>query len=365
MTSRGIAPAIAALIVIALCAAGPLAASASAADAANPPRPFPAPGMDDMLGSGWGPDAAAQRARPPVDGSGAFVYRRGRFTPLARIPGAGASIHYALNNRGEVAGVYVDDGAVIGPDGSYPVDAVHGFVKDRRGAVTRFDVPGGFNAFPQGMNDRGQVAGIYLDAAGVQTGFVRDRSAAVTTISLSPIGTKARDINDHGDVVGIYGEPAENELGYVVRGYLRDPRGEITTIEIPGTAETDPYAINDRNQIAGTYLDAGATFNPDGSVPPGTLHGFLRDKHGVTRLDVPGSLLTVALDVDNRGRVAGGYIDAAGRQHAFLWTRGRYTVIDAPRPLDSRAMGNIATAINDRGELVIPEPDVALVTPAQ
>jgi hypothetical protein len=51
---------------------------------------------------------------------------------------------------------------------------------------------------PQGINDRAQVAGIHLDRGLVQTGFVRDRTGHVTTIDLSEIGTKARDINDRG-----------------------------------------------------------------------------------------------------------------------------------------------------------------------
>jgi uncharacterized membrane protein len=210
------------------------------------------------------------------------------------------------------------------------------------------------------MNDRGQIAGIHLDPDGIQAGFLRARDGSVTTISLSAIGTKARDVNDRGEVVGIYGEPADNELGYVIRGYLRDRDAEVTTIAVPGAGETDPYAIDDRSRIVGSVLDTGATFGPDGSVPPSMLHGFLWDKGRVTRLDVPGSLLTVALDIDDRGRIVGGYTDPTGRQHGFLYEHGSYTTIDAPRPLDPFAMGSIAAGVNDRGEIVIPEPTTTL-----
>jgi hypothetical protein len=159
--------------------------------------------------------------------------------------------------------------------------------------------------------------------------------------------------------------PPANEPGYVVRGYLRDRNEKTTTIAIPGAAETSPYAIDDRGRIAGSYLDTGVAPDPDSSVPPGTQHGFVWDKGRVTRLDVPGALLTIALDVDDRGRVAGGYVDPTGTQHGFLYAKGRYTTIDAPRPLDPFAMGNIATAIDDRGEFVIPEPIIKLVPPKQ
>ena len=218
---------------------------------------------------------------------------------------------------------------------------------------------------PQGINDRGQVAGIYLDRDLVQTGFVRDRSGHATTIALSPIGTKARDINDRGQVVGIYAEPTDNELGYFVRSYLRDRDGNVTTIDIPGAGETSPYTIDDRSRVVGTYTDAGVTAGPDGRYPAGTLHGYVRDRHGVTMLDVPGSVVTVALDINDRGQVVGGYIDSAGRQHGFHYHNGRYTTIDAPRPLEPFAMGNIATGINDRGEIVVPEPVITLVPPQE
>jgi len=298
-----------------------------------------------------------------ADGGGGFLLHGGRFTPLAAIAGAGSQVHYAIDDRGDIAGVYVEAGARPGPDGAYPPEAVHGFVRDRRGHVVSFDVPGGANTVPQGIDDRGRIAGIYLDRDLVQTGFVRDRGGKVTTIHLSPIGTKARDVNDRGQVVGIYADPADNDLGYDVRSYRRDRDGRVTTVDVPGAGETSPYAIDDRGRIVGSYTDAGVTTGGDGGYPAGTLHGYVQDRRGVTTLDVPGAVATVALDVNDRGQVVGGYIDAAGRQHGFRYDRGHYTTIDAPRPLDPVARGNIATGINDRGDIVVPEPGIALVAP--
>jgi probable HAF family extracellular repeat protein len=169
------------------------------------------------------------------------------------------------------------------------------------------------------------------------------------------------DINDRG----IYGEPADNELGYVVRSYLRDRDGTVTTIDITGAGETSPYAIDDRGRIVGSYTDPGVTLGTYGRYPAGSVHAYLHDRHGVTTLDVPGSVVTVALDINDRGRVVGGYIDAAGRQHGFVFDNGRYTTIDAPRPLDPFAMGSIATGINDRGEVVVPEPVISIVVPRE
>jgi probable HAF family extracellular repeat protein len=343
--------------------AAPPPASAEPPGAA--PRPFAGAGETGMAGMGTGQEASARRSHPPAqtDGPGGFLFRHDRFTPLAAVPGAGPQLHYALNDRRDIAGFYVDAGAGLGPDGFYPPEAVHGFVRDRWGRVTSFDVPDGTNPVPQGIDDRGRVAGIYLDANLVQTGFVRDRNGDVTTIALSAIGTKARDVNDRGQVVGIYGDPADNELGFVVRSYLRDRDGTVDNVDIPGSGETSPYAIDDRGRIVGSYTDAGVTTGTDDGYPPGTLHAYIQDRHGVTTLDAPGSVATVALDINDRGQVVGGYIDATGRQHGFLYDHGRYTTIDAPRPLDPLAMGSIATGINDPGDIVVPEPAIALVPP--
>ena len=44
-----------------------------------------------------------------------------------------------------------------------------------------------------------------------------------------------------------------------------------------------------------------------------------------------------------------------GREHGFVLTKGRTTTLDSPGRID-----NIAWGINDRGNVVIPEPTVRL-----
>jgi probable HAF family extracellular repeat protein len=356
-----VAVVLAAMSAVPAGAAGPAVAAGPAADT---PPPFTDGGRTDAWDLGADESASARRSSPPAEGAGGFLYRRDGFAPLAAVPGAQWQIHHAINDRGDTAGLFLDADVVAGPDG-FPPDAFHGFVKDRRGQVTTFDVPGGANTFPQGINDRGQIAGIFLSDGGIQTGFLRDRNGRTTTIDLSAIGTKARDVNDRGQVVGIYGEPADNEVGYVVRSYWRDPDGTITTIAVPGAGETSVYGIDDRGRVVGTYTDAGVTPAPDGSVPSGTLHGFILDGGRLTRLDAPGAVVTQAADINERGQVVGAFIDTTGIQHGFLYDDGRYTTIDAPRPLDPFAMGSVATGINDRGEVVVPEPLIKLNPPRE
>ena len=317
----------------------------------------------DLLGSDLASQADRPR-RPPADPSGAFVYRKGRLSPLNKVPGAAVDTTLGINNRRQTTGSYLDPGVTPNPDGVLPT---HSFVRDRRGAVTRFDVPRALFTESFDINNQGRVAGTYADAGatlnpdgsvprGVIHGFVRKPNGAIRTIDVpGAADTTVVSLNDRGQVVGVY-----DKFTASPRGFLRDRNGDITTIAVPGAAQSPlgpaPYGINNRGQVVGSYTDAGVVPNPDGTVPPRTVHGFLWQRGRITRLDVPGSLLTVAFGVNDRGQVAGGYQDAQGTEHGFVFHRGKYTTIDAPPPVDEDDTGNIAWGINDRGEIVVPGP---------
>jgi hypothetical protein len=316
----------------------------------------------------------ARQAHPPAGSSGGFLYRKGRYTPLGVVPGAapfnipgfpGATVAqttFAINNRGETAGAYIDK---IGPDGRGLPGSYHGFVRSRRGVVTTFDIPGAWDVLVKGNNDRGQVVGEYLDPGAMRGpdglfppnsvhGFIRERNGQITRFDVPfPYLHDIADINDRGQLVGYYDDPARpyNLEG----GFLRQPDGEIVKLDVPGALSTTPRCINDKGQVVGSYIDAGAEPNPDGTIPQGVIHGFVWDKGRYSSFDPAGSVYTVAFACNDRGQITGGYQDARGKEHGFLLTKGRTTTLDAPGRID-----NIAWGINNRGEVVIPEPTVRL-----
>jgi uncharacterized membrane protein len=354
---------------------GALAVAAPAPAAEKRPPSIERVGLAGLLGSDVGSEAK-RRGKAPADPSDAFVYRKGRYTPLDTIPGAAPlsdvpgfpdastlSDTFAINDRGETAGMFAD--AVAGGDSEVPPGSSHGFVRSRRGDVTSFEVPGAAQVLAKGNNNRGQVVGEYIDAAampgpdgllppGSVHGFIRRRNGRITTFdvpfrSLHDIG----DINDRGQLVGYYDDPSRPyNLG---GGFLREPDGEIIRIDVPGALSTEPRCINDKRQVIGSYIDAGAKPNPDGTIPPGVIHGFVWDRGRYSRFDPAGSVYTLAAGCNERGQITGGYQDAAGKQHGFLLSRGRATTLDAPGRVD-----NIAWGINDRGDVVVPEGTVRL-----
>jgi len=84
-------------------------------------------------------------------------------------------------------------------------------------------------------------------------------------------GTYPVSINPAGAITGNY-----TDLKNLNHGFVRDPRGKLTTFDIPGAGRgeyqgTIPLGNNPDGAIAGNYIDAN-----------GASHGFLRlggDEH--------------------------------------------------------------------------------------
>jgi hypothetical protein len=53
---------------------------------------------------------------------------------------------------------------------------------------------------------------------------------------------------------------------------------------------------------------------------PFQAHGFLLHDGQLTRIDVPGAIVTLISGINNRGEIVGGYLDANFSGHTFLGT---------------------------------------------
>src|SRR5436190_3912813 len=155
-------------------------------------------------------------------------------------PGAGTAAFqgtraYATNPSGTVTGWFNDS-----------TGAIHGYVRSNQGAITVFDAPGaGTGPFPEGtfpwspliINPNGAITGWYTDSALVSHGFLRDRNGGFTTFDVPGAevgpGTFPFAISPGGEITGFY----DNGIN-ANHGFLRDKKGVITTFDVPG-AGTD------------------------------------------------------------------------------------------------------------------------------
>jgi probable HAF family extracellular repeat protein len=92
-------------------------------------------------------------------------------------------------------------------------------------------------------------------------GFLKD-DASFTTINVpGALFTQPSGINDAGQIVGLFGDATSRDHGFLKDGAI------FTTFDVPGaTLGTFATGINDAGQIVGSFLDA-----------MGNPHGFLKD----------------------------------------------------------------------------------------
>ncbi|MGO8970530.1 MAG: hypothetical protein ACLQDQ_13285 [Myxococcaceae bacterium] len=232
-----------------------------------------------------------------------------------------------INDRGEIAGWY---GATNG--------ALRSFLRAPDGTFTTFEVPGDYNyTLVAGLNQEGAVSGDFCDITTTCHGFVRAPDGTLTTFDVKGAGTVPPDevpgaypgtfpwnINLWGET---YGFTQDNNN--VFHGFIRAPDGNITTFDIKG-AGTEPFQGTATPFFAGNlYTPIFAAINAFGVVT-GTFgdadyvsHGFVRAPGGeITTFDVTGAASTGAYSINLGGEIIGTYTDSAGAYHGFLRRSG-------------------------------------------
>lgn len=230
---------------------------------------------------------------------------------------------YAIGTAAWAAMAQVFCLALLGLAPSLPV-----FAQEFR--YVSFDIPGCNLTSPLGVNGRGQIVGLCLDANGAH-GFLLDLTTGHSELIDHPGATftAAADINARGEVVG----PWDDSSG-LRHGYSRDVNGDFHVVDPPASSAcvisnlpNVPHGINDSGDIVGRCFDASEN-----------EHGFVRWRDGTFELiDYPGSTTSDAWVITNTEKVIGGdYSDTAGFVHGFTWTRSAgFQAVDFPGAPDS------------------------------
>ncbi|HWE38879.1 MAG TPA: hypothetical protein VG406_20185 [Isosphaeraceae bacterium] len=180
-------------------------------------------------------------------------------------------------------------------------------------------------------------------------------------VTVDPPGSNGQDylttILPDGTAVGSF----TDESG-VTHGFIRDPSGGLTTVDVPGAAGTFLTGIDTHGVLAGTSVDSA-----------GAQHGFVRGASGAFRqIDVPGAdpstgadsefgtgLGTAVASTSPDGTIVGDWGDSRGASHGFLLAGdGRLTDLDAPGasagvdPISKLEGGTIAIRANTSGQVV-------------
>ena len=200
---------------------------------------------------------------------------------------------YGLNNAGQAVGFYQDVNEVS-----------HGVIV-QEGELTQFDFPGAAETEIFGISESGLLIGDIFDAEGAIHGFVGDEQFDVPGATI----TYADDMNAAGILVGSY-----VDADGVYHGYIRHADGRFTTFDYPGMLSNLEYLFVNAINDTGVIVFRAKAFDS-------LERTYIRFPSGALKeLKFPGSVTTVARDIDKEGQVVGYYDTPDRRRHGFIAT---------------------------------------------
>ena len=222
------------------------------------------------------------------------------------VPGSLKTVFYGLNNAGQAVGFYRD---------SDEID--HGVIV-QDGELTQFNFPGAAQTEIYGISETGIFAGNIIDAAGVIHGFMGDMQIDVP----GAIRTYADHVNAAGILVGSY-----TDADGINHGYMRLPDGSFINVDAHDThhSEDDFIDVDAHDTLSeleflfvNAISDTGLILFRAKAVDDIQRSYILMPNAEPLDLRVPGSVITIARDIDMEGRVAGYYDTPDGRRHGFV-----------------------------------------------
>ena len=236
---------------------------------------------------------------------------------------------YGVNDAGVIVGDYVDSASV--QHGMILAGTKLTTVNNKACSATTGSAGIAF----YGVNSAGAAAGWCTSAAtGVQMAFVYSKGKFTAVNFPKSHGTEATGINDKGEVVGLYFDTAGASHGFSKIG------AKYTSINVTGHTNTVAWGVNNAGQITvyatnssgdyDSYLLTGKTFkninNPKAKGGLGTI------------VHTPAPNL--------KGEIDGTYYNSAGSEMGWLLHAGKYYDVVDPGGV-TRADG-----LNDKHELV-------------
>ena len=231
-------------------------------------------------------------------------------------PGSTATMAWGINDRGDVVGVY-----------TLPDTTSHGFLWSG-GQWTSVDFPGASKTSTYGINSQGDIAGSYT-INGVGHGFVLTQGRFVTVdVPGEPVSGLAA-INNNGELVATYNLADNTTHTALIAGDV------IQKFDYPNATVTLGNGINDAGDLVANYQIAGMT------------HGFLLSGGKLTSIDYPAATFTGAYGISMAGDIVGRYTDPAGVTHGYVYSGANFTSLDIPG-----ATSTGIDAINSVGDMV-------------
>ncbi len=198
------------------------------------------------------------------------------------------------------------------------------------------------------VNTIGEVAGARVASSGDERSFVF-RDNVLTTLGSVPTGTSnssAYGVNDAGNVVGVYTTPGGSRHGYLHTSGVQTDIHPLVTL---GGSSSFAAGINNFGQIIGA-----ATVNPGSSLAGRhafvVRNGKLMDLHPTVTF---GGTWSEALGANDLGLIVGASQTADDDcYHAFSFGGGDNSVVDLHSLVQAGGCSSRASGVNGKGEIV-------------
>ena len=330
----------------------------------------------------------------------AFQWQDGSLVDLGALPGVNSSFANWISPKGLVAG-FSENGTIDPLLGVPEVDAV--LWKDGE-IVNLGTIEGGYESNAFAVNDRGQVAGVFLNTIpdpfsvfGLQLrAFLWQNGVMEDLGTLGGTDVGANFINERGQVAGTSSTnttPNPNNGSYCPPNVpTQDPflweNGKMTDLGTLGGTCGVPNALNNRGQVVGLSDTAGDVYyhaflwpgknnqmqdlgtlggccaianwvNDSGAVVGGSytlndqgFHAFLWKQEVMTDLTKVSSECSMALGINSKDQVVGFTCFEADGGDAVLWDEGQEIDLNIFNYPGSGLQNlQLAYNINDRGEI--------------
>jgi hypothetical protein len=233
---------------------------------------------------------------------------------------------YGVNNAGTIAGDYIDSAGVE-----------HGMILAGKKLTTvdNKNCSSGTLSF-FGINSADVVVGWCTSTkTGLNEGFSYAKGKFTAVNVPKSNGTEPTGINDKGEIVGLYLDSTNASHGFSLIGK------KFTTIDVKGDTNTVAWGVNNAGQIT-VYATNSA----------GDYDSYLLTGKKFKNIDKPnakGGIGTIVhTPSPSSGDIDGTYYASTGDEHGWLLHKGKYyDVADPNGPNASRADG-----LNDKLEIV-------------
>jgi hypothetical protein len=258
-------------------------------------------------------------------------------TLVLGITGADATYFTGINNRHQVVGYFTVGNGL----GSYILSNVDPLAGTPI-TVASVYVPNSLVTYALGLNDAGNVVGIYFDGQQREHGFLLQGTTYTSIDFPGAVATEALGTNKHGDIVGDYTDTAGTVHGFVLM------EGHFRGIDAPFASGLTINAINDSRIVAGTYSSRSTTASFSG--PLWDLQPFSFPQ--VSPLLVssyPVTFATYANGINNSQEIVGGVSGNANPITAYVAKAGLFERVSPGTGSFDGAQSAQLTGVNDSG----------------